>query len=104
MASLKSEPAYKLINRIPGSCVLISSLPGSALRRHVESLSKPHDSTRVVKVSKGAKIMNRYNRVPHLTQDTNWKVINSQLYTTNNSQAVIPFPAGDHKAQINRCA
>ena len=33
----------KLINRIPGSCLLISSLPGSALRRHVESLSKPQD-------------------------------------------------------------
>ena len=27
-----------------------------------------------VKVSKGAKIRNRYNQVPHLTQDTNGKV------------------------------
>ena len=27
----------ELINRIPGSCLLISSLPGSALRMHVES-------------------------------------------------------------------
>ena len=27
----------KLINRIPGSCILISSLPGSASRTHVES-------------------------------------------------------------------
>ena len=26
------------------------------------------------KVSKGAKIRNRYNQVPHLTQDTNGKV------------------------------
>ena len=33
----------KLINRIPGSCLLISSLPGSALRMHVESLGKPRD-------------------------------------------------------------
>ena len=33
----------KLINRIPGSRLLISSLPGSALRRHVESLGKPRD-------------------------------------------------------------
>ena len=33
---------------------------------------------RVGKVSKGAKIRNRYNQVPHLTQDTNWKVTNSQ--------------------------
>ena len=33
----------KLINRIQGLCLFISSLPGSALRRHVESLSKPPD-------------------------------------------------------------
>ena len=33
----------KLINRIPGSRLLISSLPGSALRTHVESLRKPRD-------------------------------------------------------------
>ena len=31
-----------------------------------------------VKVSNGAKIRNRYNQVPHLTQDTNGKVTNSQ--------------------------
>ena len=31
-----------------------------------------------MKVSKGAKIRNRYNQVPHLTQDTNGKVTNSQ--------------------------
>ena len=54
------------------------------------------------KVSKGAKIRNRYNQVPHLTQDTNEKVTNSQLDTTNESQEVSPFPAGDHKAHINR--
>ena len=52
----------------------------------------------------GAKIRNRYNQVPHLTKDTNRKVTNSQLCTTNESQVVSPFPAGDHKAQINRHA
>ena len=31
-----------------------------------------------MEVSKGAKIKNRYNQVPHLTQDTNGKVTNSQ--------------------------
>ena len=41
--SLKIETMGKLINGIPGSCLLISSLPGSALRTHVESLGKPHD-------------------------------------------------------------
>ena len=38
-----------------------------------------------VKVRKSAKIRNRYNQAPHLTQDTNGKVTNSQLYTTNES-------------------
>ena len=55
-----------------------------------------------MKVSKGKKIRNRYNQVPHLTQDTNGKVTNSQLDATNESQEVSPFPAGDHKAHINR--
>ena len=32
----------------------------------------------LIKVSNGAKIRNRYNQVPHLTQDTNGKVTNSQ--------------------------
>ena len=59
---------------------------------------------RLIQVSKGAKIRNRYNQVPHLTQDTNGKVTNSQLDTTNESQEVSPFPAGDHKAHINRRA
>ena len=43
IASLKSVTIGKLINRIPGSRLLISSLPGSALRMHVESLGKPRD-------------------------------------------------------------
>ena len=61
-------------------------------------------TTLIIKVSKGAKIRNRYNQVPHLTQDTNGKVTNSQLDTTNESQEASPFPAGDHKAHINRRA
>ena len=48
-----------------------------------------------VKVSKGAEIRNQYNQVQHLTQDTNGKVTNSYLYTTNESAEVSPFPAGD---------
>ena len=55
-------------------------------------------------VSKGTKIKIRYNQVLHLTQDTNGKVTNSQLDTTNESQEVSPFPAGDHKTHINRHA
>ena len=55
-------------------------------------------------VSNDTKIRNRYNLVPHLTQDTNGKVTNSQLDTKNKSQEVSPFPAGDHKAHTNRRA
>ena len=43
MDSLKSKTIGKLINRIPGLRLLISSLQGSALRMHVESLGKPRD-------------------------------------------------------------
>ena len=57
-----------------------------------------------ITLSKGARIRNRYYQVPHLTQDTNGKVPNSQLDTANESQEVSPFPAGDHKAHINRRA
>ena len=57
-----------------------------------------------IKVSKGAKIRNRYNQVPHLTKDANGKVTNSQLDTTNESQEVSPFQARNHKAHINRRA
>ena len=56
------------------------------------------------KVSKGAKIRNRYNQVPHLTQATNEKVTNSQLDTTNESQEARPFPAVDLRAHLNRRA
>ena len=35
--------------------------------------------------------MNRYNKAPHLTQNTNEKVTTSQLDITNESQDVIPF-------------
>ena len=43
VASVKSESVGKLINRIPGSGLLISIFPGSALRTHVESLGKPRN-------------------------------------------------------------
>ena len=39
----------------------------------------------VNKVSKGTKIRNRYNQVSHLTKNTNGKVTNSQLDTTNDA-------------------
>ena len=57
-------------------------------------LKRVKPNTKVSK-AKGAKIRNRYNQVPHLTQDTNGKVTNSQLDTKNESQEGSPFPAGD---------
>ena len=51
---------------------------------------------------KEGNIRNRYNQAPQLTQDTYGKVTTSQLVITNESQEVSPFPAGDHKASINR--
>ena len=69
---------------------------------HIELRFQKYLAQRIFKVSKGAKIRNQYNQVPQLTQDTNEKLTYSQLYTTNESQEVSPFPAGDHKVQINR--
>ena len=46
IASLKSETMGEMINRIPGPRHLISILPGSALRKIVESLGKPCDVTK----------------------------------------------------------
>ena len=51
----------KLINRIPGSRLLMSSLPGSALRTHVESLGKPRDVNNVLKALPGKLDMKRHS-------------------------------------------
>ena len=51
----------KLINRIPGLHLLISSLPGSASRTHVESLGKPRDSTSVLTALPGKLDIKRHS-------------------------------------------
>ena len=51
-----------------------------------------------IKVRMVAKIRNPYNQAPFLTQDTTWKSDKN----TNKSQEVSPFPAGYHKAAMNR--
>ena len=70
---------------IPNVCVTHG---GSRERKHIYYHNSNDMSTPIIqfKVSKGAKIRNRYNQVPHLTQDANWKVTNSQLDTTNEGQ------------------
>ena len=54
------------------------------------------------KVSKVAKIKNRYNQVPHLTQDTTLESNNIRINIINKSKEVSPFPSGDHKSMNRR--
>ena len=62
IAHLKSETMDKMINRIPGLRLLISSLPGSALRKHVKSLGKPRDvNNRVLKALPGKLYSKRHS-------------------------------------------
>ena len=51
----------KLINRIPGLCLLISSLPGLALRTHLESLGKPRNSSSVLEALPGKLDIKRHS-------------------------------------------
>ena len=55
-----------------------------------------------VRKEKEAKIRERYNHVPHLTQDTTWESDSNTINITNKRHEVGPFPAGDHKAAMNR--
>ena len=55
------------------------------------------------KVTKAAKIRNRYNQVPHITKKTTLKSDKNTIKRhTQESQEVSPFQAGDHKAVMNR--
>ena len=78
-------------------CIICRTYMKSCVKKTVVSITESEAI-----VSKGAKIRNRYNQVPRLTQDCNGKVTSSQLDTTNESQDVSLFQAGDHKAHINR--
>ena len=55
-----------------------------------------------MEVRKAAKIRNQYNQVPDLTQVTTWESNKNTNITNKKSQEVSPFPAGDHKAAMNR--
>ena len=50
------------------------------------------ESEKSDKVSKGAKIRNRYNQVPHLTQDTKKKNNNNKTSHTREPRGE-PFPS-----------
>ena len=50
------------------------------------------------KVGKESKFWNRYNQVPHQTQDTLWESDNYTKTLDTERQEVSYFLAGDHKA------
>ena len=56
----------------------------------------------MVKSKKDCKDQESYNQVPHLTQDTTWKSDKITIRHHQQDQEVSPFPAGDHKAAMNR--
>ena len=52
---------------------------------------------------KKSNIKNRYNQVPHMTQDTVWEGdTNTRKHHKQGSQEFSPFPIGDLKAARNR--
>ena len=61
ITSLKNVTMGKLINRIPCSRLLISSLPRSALTTHVESLGKHRDMNNVLKALPGKLDIKRHS-------------------------------------------
>ena len=57
----------------------------------------------LISTKQNAKIRNRYDQVPHLTQDTTWESDkNTRKPLIQVSKEVSSFPAGDHKATMNR--
>ena len=68
-----------IFQSIHGGQLLYCTVPSQAALKLFNSTCLLSD---ICKVSKGAKIRNRYNQVPHLTQATNGRVTNSQLDTT----------------------
>ena len=98
---------FKKVHQVSGYCsygqhgdsVFLTLFHSDCHASHLEFLQ----TTLPPKVRKKAKIWNRYNQAPHLTQDT---VLKSGKYTRkhhiNESPEASPFPAGDHKAARHR--
>ena len=63
--------------------------------------------TSTIEVSQGAKVRNRYNQVPHLTQDTNLESDkltvrhHKRKHHKQESQEVSPFHVGYQKKIVN---
>ena len=57
----------------------------------------------MINVIKKVKISNRYIQVPNLTHDnTRESDYNARKHHIQDSQEAIPFPAGGHKAAMDR--
>ena len=69
--------------------------PGGGKPYPASGLKCLHPSDLNFKVRKAANIKNRYNQVPHLTQDIIWESDRTQLNITNKSQEVSPFSTGE---------
>ena len=84
----------KLINRIPGSRLLISSLQSSALRTHVESLASLVISTSILKALSGRLDIKRHSlSIPNVylhytaAHACIWKDFTlKQIYAGNNKR------------------
>ena len=70
------ESIHNIVNVVEGAELIVMGRSLILMGRRFISHLPIADS--FFKVSKVAKIRNRYNQVPHLTQDTNGKVTNSQ--------------------------
>ena len=78
---------------------------GSSIRFDMLPFTQaPSISSQHFEVRKATRIGNRYNQVPHLSQDSPWESnkITKKKNITNTSQEVSPFPSGDPKAAMNR--
>ena len=55
-----------------------------------------------IQSKKDGKDQDRYNQVPHLTQNTTWESDKNTNKHHKESQEISTFPAGEHKAAMKR--
>ena len=79
ISCLKCETSSKLIDRIPGLGLLISSLPGSDSRTHVESLGLPSNSTCVLEAEPGKLDIKRHSPSILYLSDKLYKSLHSAV-------------------------
>ena len=88
--------------QVPMVCPNVHGDNPLALAGGLSTVHVDNHCINICKVSKGAKITNRYHQVPDLTQDIAWESDKIIFKHTNKSHEASLFPAGDHKAAMNR--